>query len=158
MTDRPTHEMAENGTLADILEIETGAKLVRGPGAPLVRDEATGMSRLQFPDGSVSDIGNLSRLTDAARHHGLLDRSQEHVEAEDGTAWRRKASADDVLAHVKRLARAKRIQVDWNQCLGCGGRMKYRPGSGRFCGTQCRDLFDKGLDFTARAENEQLAA
>jgi hypothetical protein len=143
---------------ADVVASELGTTLRDRGTAPLLQDDESGLWRLRYPDGTLGGLAGRAWALDTARREGLIDRTGEHVEADDGTKWRRKVSADGVLTHVTRLQRAKRVQVDWNQCLGCGGRMKYRPGSGRFCGTQCRESFDKGLDFTAQAENEQIAA
>jgi hypothetical protein len=98
---------------AEVLAVELGATLTRGPGAPITQDDESGLWRLQFPDGSLSDVGNLSWVKDAARRLGLLDRTGERVEDQDGNKWRRKVSAYEVATHVTRRRLPKPSQGEF---------------------------------------------
>lgn len=61
---------------AHVMAAELGTP-VRRAAAPIGREG--GLWRLEFPDGSVSDVANRSWVMDAARALGLIDRKRENV-------------------------------------------------------------------------------
>jgi hypothetical protein len=63
------------------------------------------------------------------------------------------------MDHVAKLKRAKPECVEWDRCFQCGRKMKYKPGSGRFCRVECREAFDSGAKpYAAKRVPDRLAA
>jgi hypothetical protein len=128
-----------------IIAVELGASLVRDPSCPTVR-----------PDGTLTGIANLDRAKDTARCLASSDRRGERIETDEAASGAAVGSTD-VMDHVAKLT-PKSERVEWDRCFQCGRKMKYKPGSGRFCRVECREAFGNGAEPYAAQPHDRLAA